>query len=234
MFVVARSKAVRYGIAHVALLSVARGTRDRHARQPGRGGRCRRGLGRPEGAAGRLAAAPALLAAGPSLLRTVCFDRALGGRDTRLDVVDFLRARGLPPEEVVAVGKDGLPRPTFLGKRKHLAGPPLYIDYLFKVHMARPEQRLTREEGRALRPTFLLRDHTLSIFDVFGWDDFAEVVESEYRVALEVDGRTDPAAVPLPDVVAGTPSFLLPFDNPWAMTRPGPPLTLYERIDAAR
>jgi hypothetical protein len=220
MFVVARSKAVRYGIAHVALLSVLAALAiDALA-------------GRAATARGRRLALGALLllALGPSLVRIVCFDRALGGRDTRLDVIDYLRSRGLPPEEVLAVGNLGLPRPSYLGVRKHLAGPPLYTDYLFKVHLAQPSQRLTQEEGRTLRPKLLLRDPTLEIFDVFGWDDFAETAEREYRVVLQIEPRRDPEAVPLPDPVAGAPAFLLPFDNPWAMSRPGPPITIYERL----
>ncbi|HZM01231.1 MAG TPA: glycosyltransferase family 39 protein [Planctomycetota bacterium] len=233
MFVVARSKAVRYGIAHVALLSVlaalaietlaGRGSALGAAGVSGAAAAARRV--RPA-----LLAALLLLAAGPSLVRSVCFDRALGGRDTRLDVIDYLRGRGLPPEEVVAVGNYGLPRPSLLGARKHLAGPPLYTDYLFRVHLARPEARLSQEEGRTLRPRLLLRDPTLEIFDVFGWDDFAATAAREYRVDFQIDARVDPAAAPLPDLVAGTPAFLLPFDNPWAMSRPGPPITIFERI----
>jgi len=58
------------------------------------------------------------------------------------------------------------------------------------------------------------------------------VIEAEYRRVLRVDGRVDPAAVTLPEPAAGTPGFMLPYENPWAMTRPGPPLTLYERVQA--
>ena len=220
MFVVARSQAVRYGIAHVTLLSVLAALAiDALAQR----------AATPRGR--RLAlAALLLLAAGPSLVRIVCFDRALRGRDTRTEVADYLRSRGLPPEEVVAVGQSyGLPRPSLIGNRRHLAGPPLFLDYGFMVNLAREDRRITREQGRAMRPKLLVRDETLAIFDVFGWDDFAETAEREYRVALHADGRSDPEAVALPDL-AGTPSFLLPFDNPWAMSRPGPPITIYERI----
>ena len=221
MFVVARSKAVRYGIAHVALLSVLAALAIEVL------------AGRAATARGRRLALGALLllALGPSLVRIVCFDRALGGRDTRTDVADYLRSRALPPEEVVAVGNlYALPRPSLFGKRRHLAGPPLFLDYGIQVNLAKGDQRLSREEGRLMRPKLLVRDHTLEIFDVFGWDDFAETVEREYRVVLHVDGRRDSEAAHLPDLVAGTPAFLLPFDNPWAMSRPGPPITIYERI----
>ncbi len=56
----------------------------------------------------------------------------------------------------------------------------------------------------------------------------------EYHVVEHVDPRSDPDAVEPARQAAGTPSFYLPFDNPWAMDRPGPVLTLYERNDAPR
>ncbi len=213
MFFVARSRAVRYGIAHVALLSVlAACAIDRIAAA----------ASRP-----RLALAALLaLALLPSLARAVAFDRALGGRDTRLDVLEHLAAAGAGPNDTIAVGLYGLPRPSMLGGTQAMGGTP-YLDYMRATTMTR---WLSRAEGRQLRPRFLLRDGMFGFLDAFGWDDFAQVAATEYRVVLDVDGRVAPGACELPDKIAGTPSFLLPYANPWAMTRPGPPMTLYERI----
>jgi hypothetical protein len=37
--------------------------------------------------------------------------------------------------------------------------------------------------------------------------------------------------VELPDPVSGTPAMMVAFEKPWRMSRPGPPLVLYERVD---
>jgi hypothetical protein len=215
MFYVARSRTVRYGIAHAALLSVlAALVIEALLRAPGR--------------SRALAAVLLAAAVGPSLVRTVAFDRALGGRDTRQDVLDFIRASGAPPEEIVAVGSYGLPRPSFLRpRRERMSGELPYMDYLRMVNG--PLRVITREQGRAMRPRFLIYDHTAKV-DPFGWDVFAPLIGTEYEVALHLDPRTSPDACLLPDRAAGSPSFLLPFDNPWVMDRPGPPVTIYERV----
>jgi hypothetical protein len=215
MLYVSRGLAVRYGVALVALLPVLTAL-------------LIEALLRTPGSSRALAAGLLVAVIVPSLVRSVAFDRALGARDTRLDVLDFILAAGLPPEEFVAVGSYGLPRPSFMGSRRLAMQVPLpYLDYLRMVNG--PLRVITREQGRAMRPRFLIYDHTSKV-DPFGWDDFAPLIGTEYEVALHVDGRTDPEAVDLPDQAAGSPSFLLPFDNPWAMSRPGPPVTIYRRI----
>jgi hypothetical protein len=208
MFFIARSRAVRYGIAHVSLFAVLAALAcDLLAALAGRW----RGL---------VLALLLLLATGPSLVRIVTFDRALGRPDTRQLVLDYIARSGHPLSDMVAVGYYGLPRPRLT----HHKVP--YLDYL-RVTIS---GMLPRAEGTRLRPYFLLRDHSSELVDERGWIDFEDMVQSEYRVGLHVDGRRDPAAVELPDPVAGSPAFLMPFTNPWMMERPGPPLTLYERM----
>ncbi len=102
-----------------------------------------------------------------------------------------------------------------------------YVDYLRAIHNG---LQFTREEGARRRPRWLLRDETSAGADPWGWVDWVETAATEYRVVRRIDPRRDPDAVRLPDKAAGTPSFYVPFDNPWQMRRPGPVLTLYERI----
>lgn len=162
------------------------------------------------------------LAVAPSLLRTASFNRALARPDTRTEALAWLAARRAPREEVFAFGFTGLPRPGLVAK-----WPTPYVDYLRVVQGGR---WFTREEGARQRPRWLLRDETSEGADPWGWSDWVEVAAREYRLVERVDPRRDPQAVNLPDKAAGTPSFYLPFDNPWQMDRPGPVLALYERI----
>ncbi len=212
MFYVARSRAVRYGIAHVSLLALLGAL----------------AIERLAGARRRLLVVLTVAALLPSLFRTLSFNLALGARDTRQDVLDYLELAGAARDEVVAVGIY-LPRPSLMGTGQpgEAAASWAFIDYL---RATQPGAWLTREEGRTWRPRFLLRDDGVRALDEFGWADFASVVESEYRVVLRVDGRSDPEAAPLPDKVAGSPALLLPYTNPWVMSRPGPPMTLFERL----
>jgi hypothetical protein len=215
MLYVSRGLAVRYGVALVALLPVLTAL-------------LIEALLRTPGTSRALAAGLLVAVIGPSLVRSVAFDRALGARDTRLDVLDFILAAELPPEEFVAVGMYGLPRPSFMGSRRLAMQVPLpYLDYLRMVNG--PLRVIAREQGRTMRPRFLIYDHTAKV-DPFGWDVFAPLIGTEYEVALHLDPRTSPDACLLPDRAAGSPSFLLPFDNPWVMDRPGPPVTIYERV----
>ncbi len=213
MFFVVRSPAVRYGIAPVLLLALSLAA-----------------LG--EARAGAVArrrptlATPALLGLLavcllPSLARIVFFDRALGRTDTRTEALGWLAELDAPREEVFAFGFTGLPRPGLIAK-----WTPPYIDYLRVIQGGK---LFTREQGRQMRPRWVLRDETAASFDHMGWSDWVDIVAREYRVIRRIEPRDDAAAVNLPDAAAGTPSFYLPFDNPWAMDRPGPVLTLYER-----
>jgi len=205
---------VRYGVPHVALLAALAGLAcDALSRAIAGPERSR--------ATGWLLAALVVLASGPSLLRDVAFDHVLGQRDTRLDVQDHLVAAGAMPPDLLMFGLFGLRGPPFA------KGEGQSINFYGYVHRV---GLLTKEQALALRPRFVLRDESAPELDRWGWDEYRPAIEAEYRQVLHVDGRVDPDALTLPEPTAGTPGFFLPYANPWAMTRPGPPLTLYERI----
>jgi|GEM_PF-2641377 len=213
MFFVVRSPAVRYGIAPVLLLSLpvaalCEAVIEAVARR-------RPALALPAGLA------LLLLCTAPSLVRIVFFDRALGRTDTRTEALSWLAELKAPRDEVFAFGFTGLPRPGLIAK-----WTPPYIDYLRVIQRG---ALFTREQGRTMRPRYVLRDETAASFDYAGWSDWVPIVASEYEVARRIEPREQPVSVNLPDAAAGTPSFYLPFDNPWAMDRPGPVLTLYRR-----
>jgi hypothetical protein len=214
MFFVVRSPAVRYGSAPVLLRALPAAACCEAA-----GAALARWRLRP--AAGVLLATA--LCVGPSLLRTVSFDRVLGRTDTRTEALQWLAELNAPKQEVFAFGFTGLPRPGLVAK-----WPPPYVDYLRVVQSGR---WFTREEGKSMRPRWLLRDETSAGADPWGWVDWVDTAAREYRVVRRLEPRNDPAAVNLPDAWAGTPSFYLPYTNPWVMDRPGPVLTLYERIE---
>jgi hypothetical protein len=221
MFFLAMSRSVRYGVPHVALLcALAALACEWLAAAIERGYRAAPGLGRGL-RGGWLLAQVVILASGPSLMRDVSFDRALGKRDTRLDVQDHLVQAGAQPPDVLMFGLFGLRGPPFA------PGEGQSINFYGAVHRV---GFLTKEQALALRPRFVLRDESAPELDRWGWDEYRPVIEAEYRPVLHVDGRVEPAAVTLPEPAAGTPGFFLPYENPWAMTRPGPPLTLYERV----
>jgi hypothetical protein len=220
MFFLAMSRSVRYGVPHVALLCALGGLAcEWLADAIERGARAAPGVRGLRG--GWLLAQVVLLASGPSLLRDVSFDRALGARDTRLDVQDALVQAGARPDDLLMFGLFGLRGPPFA------PGEGQSINFYGAVHRV---GLLTKEQALALRPRFVLRDESAPELDRWGWDEYRPVIEAEYRPVLHVDGRRDPAAVQLPEPTAGTPGFFLPYENPWAMTRPGPPMTLYERV----
>ena len=225
MFFLAMSRSVRYGVPHVALLAALAGLAcDWLAGVMSLGVAAARAAGTPGGRVARggwLLAQVVVIASGPSLLRDVAFDRALGGRDTRLDVQDALVQAGAHPPDLLMFGLFGLRGPPFA------PGEGQSINFYGAVHRV---GFLTKEQALALRPRFVLRDESAPELDRWGWDEYRPVIEAEYRPVLHVDGRKDPAAVTLPEPTAGTPGFFLPYENPWAMTRPGPPLTLYERV----
>jgi Dolichyl-phosphate-mannose-protein mannosyltransferase len=217
IFFVARSPAVRYGIASVLLLAVPAAAFCEAAADA---------LGRrwPQ-ARGAVLLGALLLCVAPSLARILYFNRALGRPDTRTEALGWLAELHVPSEEVFAFGYTGLPRPGLIAK-----WPLPYVDYLRAVVGGK---RFTREQGRLMRPRYVLHDGTGSNFDSAGWADWVDIVATEYHVLHRLEPRDDPD-IRLPDKAAGTPSFYLPFDQPWAMDRPGPVLTLYERNDAPR
>jgi len=221
MFFLAMSRSVRYGVPHVALLAaLAALACEWLAGVIERGARAAPGVGRGL-RGGWLLAQLVLLASGPSLMRDISFDRVLHGRDTRLDVQDHLVAAGATPPDLLMFGLFGLRGPPFA------PGAGQSINFYGAVHRV---GFLSKEQALALRPRFVLRDESAPELDPWGWNDYLPVIQAEYRPVLHVDGRRDPAVPPLPEPTAGTPGFFLPYENPWAMTRPGPPLTLYERV----
>jgi len=213
LFFVARSPAVRYGIAPVLLLAVPAAALCAAAADA---------LARRRWPAAAALALPLLLCTAPSLLRTVAFNRVIGRPDTRTEALAWLAELQAPQDEVFAFGFTGLPRPGLMAR-----WTPPYVDYLRVIQNG---LRFTREEGARRRPRWLLRDETSAGADPWGWVDWVTTAQTEYRVVRRIDPRRDPDAVRLPDKAAGTPSFYVPFDNPWRMQRPGPVLTLYERL----
>jgi hypothetical protein len=210
MFFLVLSRNVRYGVAHVALLAGLAGLASAALA-------ARLAPRRPLALLGALV----LLAAAPSLLRGVSFDRLLTGRDTRLDVQAHLARAGARTGDLVMFGLYGLRGPPFA------PGAGESLNWLGAVHRT---GLLTRDEALALRPRFVLRDGSAAGLEAYGWSLFEPVIRAEYHEVLHVDARPDPTAVELPEPEAGTPGFFVPWRNPWAMERPGPPLTLYERI----
>ncbi|HZM01232.1 MAG TPA: glycosyltransferase family 39 protein [Planctomycetota bacterium] len=219
MFFLAMSRSVRYGVPHVALLAALAGLACDRLASALAG--ARGSAGQPSRTGGWLLAALLVLASAPSLLRDLYFNRALGERDTRLDVQEHLARAGATPPDLLLFGLFGLRGPPFA------PGEGQSLNFYGAVHRV---GFMTKEQALALRPRFVLRDESAPELDRWGWDEFRPAIEAEYRPVLQVDGRVDPAAVALPEPAAGTPGFMLPYENPWAMSRPGPPLTLYERV----
>jgi hypothetical protein len=213
LFFVARSPAVRYGIAPVLLLALPAAALCEEAAGV---------LVRRRWPAAAALALPLALCVAPSLLRAVSFNLLLGRPDTRTEALARLAELQAPREEVFAFGYSGLPRPGLVARWK-----TPYVDYL---RVIQPGKVFTREEGALRRPRWLLRDETSSGADPWGWVDWVDTAATEYVVQWRLEPRRDPEAVRLPDKAAGTPSFYVPFDNPWQMARPGPVLTLYERL----
>lgn len=157
----------------------------------------------------------------PGLLRIVAFDRLVRRLDTRVEMLATLDAQGAARDDVVAFGSYGLPRARAAGQRA-------YVDFYRRRFGA------GTIDAAALRrepPRFLLLDETAD--PALGWAALSDWVAARYGLHTRLDGRVDPRATPYPDPEAGTPAFMVPFRSPypWVVRRPGPPLSLYERID---
>lgn len=162
------------------------------------------------------------LAVTPSIVRSVFFDRLVGRRDTRLEMLEAVEALGQPKTEVFALGwHHGIP------SRIHTHQSPF-------TH-PRPEDR--RNEGLFLKafyaktPRHVMIDWTLPWKDDETLQGIEAWVRERYREILVLDGTRPGWQVELPDPPDGRPSHMVPYARPWAMVRPGPPLTLFERID---
>ena len=104
-----------------------------------------------------------------------------------------------------------------------------FRDYYRLVHQAATH---TEQELLGRRPRYILRDLSGSVLGPASWEHevLEPILAGEYREVLRLDGRVD-TDDELPDPTAGgTPTHMLPFARPWSMTRPGPPLILYERV----
>ncbi|HEX6886147.1 MAG TPA: glycosyltransferase family 39 protein [Planctomycetota bacterium] len=181
--------------------------------------------GRPVAVVGLVA----LLAGAPSLARSLSFDALIGRPDSRVEMVRHLDAQGAGKGEVLAVGFYGLPR---------LSGdsPEPFEDLVLRVRsdpgITPAAARALAEEAIGRAPRFVLRDETSGMppdHDALVWEPIRAVLARDYDVALHLEGRGDPGSVRLPDPIAGYLSLFVPYDRPWAMTRPGPTLVLYER-----
>lgn len=171
----------------------------------------------------------AFLAAAPSLARSLAFDALIGRPDSRVEMVRHLDAQGAAKSDVLAVGFYGLPR---------LSGdaPEPFEDLVLHVRsdpaITPAAARALAEEAIARAPRFVLRDETSGIppdHDALVWEPIRTALARDYAEVLRLEGRREPDSLRLPDPIAGYLSLFVPYDRPWAMTRPGPTLVLYER-----
>lgn len=165
----------------------------------------------------------------PSTARSVAFDRVVDRLDTRVELLDALSATGVPPQEILAVGNHGLPSLHHIERRP-------YTDLnrtLFRAGVVSPAAAAERARAMASRrPRFILRDLSGLVPDPGGWigSDLLPLLQRDYHEVLRLDARQDPR-VELPDTAVGMPTHMVPYARPWAVSRPGPPLVLYERND---
>jgi hypothetical protein len=162
----------------------------------------------------------------PSVVRSIAFDRVVDRLDTRVEMLDALRATGAPPAEILAIGNHGLPNVRHIARRPYT---DLYRT-LFRAGTASIEEAV--EAARRLtarRPRYVLRDLSSQVPDPGGWleRELLPLLERDYHEVLRLDPRED-AGIVLPDEHAGMPTHMLPYARPWAVSRPGPPLVLYE------
>jgi hypothetical protein len=165
----------------------------------------------------------ALALAAPSLVRGVTFGWLVGRTDTRVDVMARLHDTETPPDDAIGIGFYGLPRTS------GIAAPQPFLDWMDAVHRRRV---VARESAKERRPRFIIRDLSSGVADIHGWVDFEAIVAAEYREVMALDGRRDQKTPALPDLEHGTPFHFVPFASPWQMTRPGPALVVYERLDS--
>lgn len=171
-------------------------------------------LGRLPRALGCLAA---VLVVTPSLARSWTSDLLLTRRDTRDEMLDLLAERAEPAEQVLACGHpDALP--------KFGAGAP-YRHYV----LLWGAKKLDLAAVLADPPHTILLDLSDASRRIPGREELLSLVASRYRTVRSLTDHFDPG-IPLPDPVTG-PGLFVPYARPWTMTRPGPALVLYERVD---
>jgi hypothetical protein len=168
----------------------------------------------------------------PSLVRAVIFDRLIAREDTRTALLVELRERGARPDEVLGIGVYGLPIPPFSMARPYV---PLYRALTI-------DRTLTLEDLLANPPRYVFVDLSKEPFEEGVYEPLrpalaaaktavGDLLATRYREVLRLDGRDSPAEVPLPDPVHGMASLMVPYAEPWRMSRPGPGLVLYERAN---
>lgn len=154
----------------------------------------------------------------PSLVRSLAFDRILHERDTRAEMLHFLRARGRAPEEVLALGRMGaLPvvekdagRPFVYQHRRQTDLPPRSIDAI----LADP-------------PRSILLCLTTPEDKISDWERLEELLRARYREEL----RLEPGPTPFRFEAVGAPALMITYARPWRQRRPGSRLVLFERVD---
>lgn len=158
-----------------------------------------------------------LLVSVPSFSRTYAFVRLIQAEDTRVEALRFLNARAPAPNDVLQFATYGATR------------YPNCWDFLRMVYRNRT---WSLEDALALRPRFLVADVSDPDIQPWGIDAFLAAAGDEYRLAWSVDGRVrdEEGVMALPEHVAGTPNFLVPWARPWRMNRPGPAIKIWERV----
>lgn len=173
-----------------------------------------------------------VVALAPSLVRTVSLNRLLPRTDTRVEMLATLRARGLPASEVLAVGTHhGIPSPQRRAERLFTS----YVAVLLGTGLERGELQVAPDfEEKLARllaepPRLILWDLSREDLVLPGKERVAELVRARYREVLRLDGRK--ADVPMHELREEGGGHMVPYGKPWTMSRPGPPLVLYERVD---
>ena len=157
------------------------------------------------------------LVVAPSVARSIASDRILMRRDTRDEMLDLLAERAEPPEQVLAFGHpDAIPRFGAAGPYRH------YV-------LLWGAKKLDIAAVLAAPPRTVLLDCSDASLPIPGREELLSLLASRYREVRRLTGHFDPG-IPLPDPVTG-PGLFVPYADPWSMTRPGPPLVLYERVD---
>lgn len=163
-----------------------------------------------------------LLLIAPSLARSVGLDVVMVRGDTRAAMLAELARRDLPADEVLAIGSHhGLPQPASAGTRPFFVYGP----------RSRLRGRVTMAGIVARPPRLILVDLTVALASLPERPELERLLRERYREVLRLDGRSSEA-----DAVDGSPALMLPYVRPWAVSRAGPPLVLYELVgsEAAR
>jgi len=164
-----------------------------------------------------LAGIAIVLVVAPSLVRSLASDRLLLGRDTRDEMLALLAQRAEPAAQVLAFGHlDALPK---YGRAS------LYRHYLLSWGAG----KLDIADVLADPPQAILLDLSDSSLRIPGRDELLSLIQSRYREVRRLTDHFEPGPMLQDKVLA--PGLFVPYARPWSMTRPGPPLVLYERAD---